>query len=63
MEKIYIYYDCTPEEATRIEQRFGFPHGQTINGESLQPVTVKPEDWELLRETEKRGYIKIRIKK
>ena len=60
--KCYIYYNCLWDDIRRIEERFGFPHCVTVNGETCQPVEVKPEDWELLRETERRGYIQIRIK-
>lgn len=60
--KVFIYYNCSFEDIERIEQRFGFPHCVTVNGETCQPVAVKDEDWELLRETERRGYIQIRMK-
>lgn len=59
---IYIYYQCSYEEMERIEKRFGFPHCITLNGETCKPVEVKPEDWALLEETERRGYIQIRRK-
>ena len=61
--KVYIYYNCSWEDVRRIEDRFGFPHCVTVNGETCQPVKVKPEDWSLLQETEKRGFIQIRRKK
>ena len=60
--KVYIYYDCSWEDIRKIESRFGFPHCVTVNGETCRPVDVKEEDWELLKETERRGYIQIRIK-
>ena len=59
---MFIYYNCSFEDIERIEQRFGFPHCVTVNGETCQPVAVRDEDWELLRETERRGYIQIRMK-
>ena len=60
--KVYVYYNCSFEDIRRIEDRFGFPHCVTVNGEICHPVEVKPEDWELLLETEKRGFIQIRKK-
>ena len=62
MKQVYIYYNCTWEEIRRIQQRFGFPESVTVNGESCQPVEVKEDDLELLRETARRGYIQIRMK-
>lgn len=62
MGKVYIYYNCSYEDIRRIEERFGFPHCVTVNGETCKPVEVKPEDWPLLQETEKRGFIQIRRK-
>ena len=62
MRQVYIYYDCSFENIRRIESRFGFPHCITVNGETCQPVDVKDEDWDLLKETERRGYIQIRMK-
>lgn len=62
MKEVYIYYNCTWEEIRRIEERFGFPHCVSVNGESCHPVDVRDEDWALLRETERRGFIQIRIK-
>ena len=61
--EVYIYYDCTYEEIEKINKRFGFPHCVTVNGETCEPVEVRAEDWDLLRETERRGFIQIRMKK
>lgn len=60
--KVYIYYNCNWDDIRKIEDRFGFPHCVNVNGESCQPVEVKPEDWPVLKETERRGYIQIRYK-
>ena len=60
--KVYIYYNCKFEDIEKIETRFGFPHCVNVNGETCQPVEVRPEDWDLLRETERRGFIQIRMK-
>ena len=46
----------------RIEKRFGIPHCVTVNGETCQPVEIRDEDVELLMETQRLGYIQIRIK-
>ncbi len=61
--KVTIYYKCHWSDIRRIEERFGFPHCVDVNGETCKPVEVKDEDWELLKETERRGYIEIRYKK
>lgn len=60
--KVYLYYNCSWEDIISIEQRFGFPHCVNVNGETCKPVEVRPEDWDLLRETERRGFIQIRQK-
>ena len=54
--------EAVARTARKIENRFGFPHCVTVNGETCQPVEVRDEDWELLRETARRGYIQIRQK-
>lgn len=43
----------------RIQDRFGIPNGITINGVTINPYEIQDEDWELLQETEKRGFIRI----
>lgn len=60
--KVYVYYNCSWDDILSIEKRFGFPHCVNVNGETCQPVEVRPEDWDLLRETERRGFIQIRMK-
>ena len=60
--KVYLYYNCSWEDIISIEMRFGFPHCVNVNGETCKPVEVRPEDWDLLRETERRGFIQIRMK-
>ena len=59
---VYIYYKCKWDDIRRIQQRFCFPECVTVNGETCSPVTVSPEDWDTLKETERRGYIQIRRK-
>lgn len=59
----YIYFNTNDWDVIRkIQQRFGLPECVTVNGETCQPCEVAAEDMALLRETEKRGYIQIRIK-
>lgn len=60
MRKAYIYFDCSWDDIHKIQERFGLPKGVTVNGETCELCTIKDEDWELLKETERRGYIKIR---
>ena len=60
--KLTIYF-CQSDKETndRIRERFGMPMvGMTINGELA--CDIKEDDIELLKETEKRGFIKIRRK-
>ena len=60
MHKVKLYYDCSWEDIARIKQRFGITCGTTINGETCEPVEIKDEDWSVLLETQRRGYIQIR---
>lgn len=60
--KATIYFNCRWEDIRRIEERFGIPHCVTVNGETCRPVEIRDEDVELLEETQRRGYIQIRIK-
>ena len=55
-----IYFDCRWEDIAKIEERFSIPHCVNVNGETCRPVEIREEDVELLRETERRGYIQIR---
>jgi len=59
----YIYFKTNDWNIIhKIQQRFGLPSCVTVNGETCQPCDIKPEDMELLKETEKRGFISIRNK-
>lgn len=60
--KVTIYFDCDWDDIHKIQQRFGLPQCVTVNGETCQPVEISDEDWPLLKETERRGYIQIRNK-
>lgn len=60
---MYIYYNTSDWSIIRkIQQKFNLPDCVTVNGETCQPCNVSAEDMELLRETERRGYIQIREK-
>lgn len=62
MARVTIYYQCSWPHIRRIQRRFGLPTGVTVNGETPTAVDISDEDMELLRETERRGYIQIRNK-
>ena len=62
MKRVVLYYNCGWEAIRKIEERFGIPPCVTLNGETCQPVEIKDEDWAVLKETERRGYIQIRVK-
>lgn len=44
-----------------IREKFGLPDYMTVNHET--PCDIRPEDMELLRECERRGFLMIRLKK
>lgn len=60
--KLTIYFCHSDKETNdKIRKRFNMPmNGMTINGELS--CDIKDEELELLKETEKRGFIKIRRK-
>lgn len=61
--KIYVYFIINDWDIIRqIQRRFGLPDCITVNGETCQPCNIKEQDMELLKETEKRGFIQIRKK-
>ena len=60
MHRVKLYYDCSWEDIARIKQRFGITCGTTINGETCEVVSIKDEDWNVLLETQRRGYVVIR---
>lgn len=66
-QKVTIYWNTRhiksediPEVKRRIQERFNIPNYLTVNGET--DFYISDEDMELLRETEKRGFIQIRNK-
>lgn len=60
MRKVTIYWpsSITQSDVRKIRQRFGITAGTTINGET--PAEIKDEDYALLQETARRGFIQIR---
>lgn len=61
--KIYVYFIINDWDIIRqIQKRFGLPDCVNVNGETCQPCDISEQDMELLKETEKRGYIQIRRK-
>ena len=61
--KVVIYFRCKWEDIHKIQERFKLPTCVNVNGETCQPVDISDDDWALLQETERRGYIQIRNKK
>lgn len=60
--KLTIYWSTKDESIrARIRNRFGIPWEVTVNGETK--ADIRDEDMDLLRETERRGFIQIRFKK
>lgn len=60
--RLTIYWSTKDESIrARIRKRFGIPCGMTVNKETK--ADIRDEDMELLRETERRGFIQIRFKK
>lgn len=60
--KLTIYWVTKDESIrARIRKRFGIHWGMTVNKETQ--VEIRDDDMDLLRETEKRGFIQIRFKK
>ena len=49
------------ETIRKIREKFNLPPGMTINRETT--AFVSPEEMELLREVERRGFIGIRFKR
>ena len=56
---IHVYFLTNDWNIIRkVQKRFGLPC-LTVNGMTCRPCEVKDEDMELLRETERRGFIRI----
>ena len=62
MKRVVIYF-CQSDKETndKIRERFNMPmYGMSINGEL--ECEINENDFEILKETEKRGFIQIRKK-
>ena len=59
MRKVKIDFCCSWEGIRRIQQRFHLPQGVTVNKRTCDVAEIADDDWELLKETERRGYIRI----
>jgi len=59
--KLTIYWITEDAESIRrIREKFNLPPDITVNGET--PAEIREEDIPLLKETEKRGFLRIRNK-
>ena len=59
--KLTIYWKTKNAQCIKhIRKRFNLPPGITVNGETV--ADIRDEDMELLRKTEKIGFIQIRYK-
>ncbi len=59
--KVTIYWVTKDsDKIARIRERFGIGTYRSVNGETS--AEIREEDMELLRETERRGFIQIRNK-
>lgn len=59
MVAVRIFYLCRDLATIRkIQERFNFPKKMTVNW--WWDVEVKMEDWDLLMETKKRGFIGVK---
>lgn len=61
MKEVWIYWQTTNEQIRwKICRRFGIYYEITVNGETR--ANIRDEDFPLLEETAKRGFIQIRRK-
>ena len=59
MRHCTIYWRINdPAIIKKIRDKFGLPKGMTVNG--VSEGDVKDEDWDLFKETEKRGFLQVR---
>ena len=60
--KVCIYFRVNDYELIKkIKERFGIKEGITVNGECYTEIRIN--DWDVFRETERRGFFDIRNKK
>lgn len=58
MRKCVIYWRVNDMNViNKIRARFGIPRGITVNG--ISECSIKDEDWDLFKETEKRGFLQV----
>lgn len=60
MRKVLVYWTCNRIAKRKIQKRFNLVEHTSVNGET--ECTVHEADWELFKETSKRGFFKIRNK-
>lgn len=60
MRKVLVYWTCNRIAKRKIQKRFKLIEHTSVNGET--ECTVHEADWELFKETSKRGFFKIRHK-
>lgn len=60
--EITVYFQTDMERIDRIREYFGMPRYLTVNCESPCKIDDEGEKWEMLKETERRGFIQIRDK-
>jgi len=59
--KVTIYWVTQDKEViSKIRSRFNIPKYTSLNGET--PCEIDEKDFDLLKETEKRGFLQIRNK-
>lgn len=59
--KVCIYFRVNDYKLIRkIKERFGIKDGITVNGECY--TSISPDDWDVFKETERRGFFDLRNK-
>ena len=59
--EVTIYWNYIKDaDMKRIREKFGMSNGMSVNRETIAYICA--EDWELLKEVERLGYIQVRIK-
>ena len=60
--KVCIYFRVNDYKLIRkIKERFGIKEGITVNGECY--TSISPDDWDVFKETEHRGFFDLRNKR
>lgn len=59
MRKVTVYWRTRDRgDVAKIREYFGITAGTTVNGET--PAVIRDEDYPILEETARRGFIQIR---